>query len=186
MGWVPSPAPQWGQGSECPGPRPQLSLARCCQCQAPPGLSIYAPPPAARCVEPACHASAAPWPPQTLDRDSGDPGLPPGGGDPLGRYSGCLRAPKKLDMHQLHAPGISIWELFKHVEVTAKKKKKRSRCRLCGEQWWGIRPSFILGHVGFNQDGRSRSMANVRRSTTRKTPFGGRSGARYSTRKRCA
>ena len=52
-------------------------------------------------------------------------------------------------MHQLHAPGISIWELFKHVEVTA-KKKKRSRCRLCGEQWWGIRPSFILEHVGFN------------------------------------
>jgi hypothetical protein len=36
--------------------------------------------------------------------------------------------------------------LFEHVEVTA-KKKKRSRCRLCGEQWWGIRPSFILEHV---------------------------------------
>jgi hypothetical protein len=24
------------------------------------------------------------------------------------------------------------------------KKKKRSRCRLCGEQWWDIGPSFIL------------------------------------------
>ena len=29
------------------------------------------------------------------------------------------------------------------------KKKKRSRCRLCGEQWWDIGPSFILEHMGF-------------------------------------
>jgi hypothetical protein len=56
------------------------------------------------------------------------------------------------------------WELFEHVEANAKKKKYR----LCGEQWWDIGPSFILEHMGFDQDGRSRrSMANVRRSTTR-------------------
>jgi hypothetical protein len=30
------------------------------------------------------------------------------------------------------------------------KKKKRSRCRLCGEQWWDIGPSFILLHMGFD------------------------------------
>ena len=29
------------------------------------------------------------------------------------------------------------WEFFENVEVNA-KKKKRSRCSLCGEQWWGI------------------------------------------------
>ena len=37
------------------------------------------------------------------------------------------------------------WELF---EVNL-KKKKRSRCMLCGEQWWDIGPSFILEHMGF-------------------------------------
>ncbi len=37
---------------------------------------------------------------------------------------------------------------FEHVEVYA-KKKKRGRCRLCGEQWWDIGPSFILEHMGF-------------------------------------
>ena len=42
-----------------------------------------------------------------------------------------------------------IWKLFEHVEVDA-KKKKRSRCRLCGEQWWDIGPSFTLEHMGFN------------------------------------
>ena len=30
------------------------------------------------------------------------------------------------------------------------KKKKRSRCRLCGEQWWDIGPSFMLLHFGFD------------------------------------
>ena len=30
------------------------------------------------------------------------------------------------------------------------KKKKRSRCRLCGEQWWDIGPSFILLHMAFD------------------------------------
>ena len=40
------------------------------------------------------------------------------------------------------------WELFEVVEVNL-KKKKRSRCRLCGEQWWDIGPSFILEHMGF-------------------------------------
>ena len=30
------------------------------------------------------------------------------------------------------------------------KKKKRSRYRLCGEQWWDIGPSFTLEHMGFN------------------------------------
>ena len=30
------------------------------------------------------------------------------------------------------------WEFFENVEVNTKKKKKRSRCSLCGEQWWGI------------------------------------------------
>ena len=39
-------------------------------------------------------------------------------------------------------------ELFEVVEVNL-KKKKRSRCRLCGEQWWDIGPSFILEHMGF-------------------------------------
>ena len=39
--------------------------------------------------------------------------------------------------------------MFEHVEVDA-KKKKRSRCRLCGEQWWDIGPSFTLEHMGFN------------------------------------
>jgi hypothetical protein len=29
------------------------------------------------------------------------------------------------------------WEFFENVEVNA-KKKKRSRCSLCGEQWWVI------------------------------------------------
>ncbi len=29
------------------------------------------------------------------------------------------------------------WEFFENVEVNA-KKKKRSRCSLCGEQWWDI------------------------------------------------
>jgi hypothetical protein len=66
---------------------------------------------------------------------------------------------------------------FEHVEVNAKKKKtttKRSRCRLCGEQWWDI-PSLSWSAWASSQDGRSsRSMANVRSSTTRKTPFGGR------------
>jgi hypothetical protein len=39
---------------------------------------------------------------------------------------------------------------FEHVEVNAKKtKKKRSRCRLCGEQWWDIGPSLILERMGF-------------------------------------
>ena len=36
---------------------------------------------------------------------------------------------------------------FEHVKVNA-KKKKWSRCRLCGEQWWDI-PSFILERMGF-------------------------------------
>ena len=30
------------------------------------------------------------------------------------------------------------------------KKKKRSRCRLCGQQWCDIGPSFTLEHMGFN------------------------------------
>jgi hypothetical protein len=29
------------------------------------------------------------------------------------------------------------WEFFENVAVNA-KKKKRSRCRFCGEQWWDI------------------------------------------------
>jgi hypothetical protein len=40
------------------------------------------------------------------------------------------------------------WELFEVVEVNA-KKKKRGRCRLCGEQWWDIGPSLILERMGF-------------------------------------
>ena len=39
-------------------------------------------------------------------------------------------------------------ELSEVVEVNV-KKKKRSRCILCGEQWWDIGPSFILEHMGF-------------------------------------
>jgi len=39
--------------------------------------------------------------------------------------------------------------LFEVVEVNA-KKKKRGRCRLCGEQWWDIGPAFILLHFGFD------------------------------------
>ena len=34
------------------------------------------------------------------------------------------------------------------VEVNV-KKKKRSRCMLCGEQWWDIGPSLILERMGF-------------------------------------
>ena len=34
------------------------------------------------------------------------------------------------------------------VEVNV-KKKKRSRCILCGEQWWDIGPSLILERMGF-------------------------------------
>ena len=37
---------------------------------------------------------------------------------------------------------------FEHVKVNA-KKKKWSRCRLCGEQWWDIGPSLILERMGF-------------------------------------
>ncbi len=30
------------------------------------------------------------------------------------------------------------------------KKKKRSRCELCGEQWWHIGPMLIILHMGFD------------------------------------
>ena len=40
------------------------------------------------------------------------------------------------------------WELSEVVEVNV-KKKKRSRCMLCGEKWLDIGPSFILEHMGF-------------------------------------
>jgi len=36
-----------------------------------------------------------------------------------------------------HARDFDPWEFFENVEVNA-KKKKRSRCSLCGEQWWDI------------------------------------------------
>ena len=39
----------------------------------------------------------------------------------------------KIGMHRDFDP----WEFFENVEVNA-KKKKRSRCSLCGEQWWDI------------------------------------------------
>ncbi len=48
-----------------------------------------------------------------------------------------------------HAPDFDAWEFFENVEVNA-KKKKRSRLRLCGEQWWDIGPSFILLHMAFD------------------------------------
>ena len=34
-------------------------------------------------------------------------------------------------------PDFDPWEFSENVEVNA-KKKKRSRCSLCGEQWWDI------------------------------------------------
>jgi hypothetical protein len=38
------------------------------------------------------------------------------------------------------------WEFFENVEVNA-KKKKRSRCSLCGERWWDIGVHLIAhGH----------------------------------------
>ena len=56
--------------------------------------------------------------------------------------SGCTKVLKKTR-------DAGIWKLFEHVEVDS-KKKKRSRCRLCGQQWWDIGPSFTLEHMGFN------------------------------------
>ena len=46
-------------------------------------------------------------------------------------------------------PGIRSWELFEVVEVVEvnAKKKKRIRCKLCGEQWWDIGPMFIILHM---------------------------------------
>ena len=41
------------------------------------------------------------------------------------------------------------WELFEVVEVNA-KKKKRSRCKLCGKMWWDIGPMWIILHMGFD------------------------------------
>jgi hypothetical protein len=64
-------------------------------------------------------------------------------GVPLGRYSG-YSGPKTIgDMPADFDPGK-----FEHVKVNA-KKKKWSRCRLCGEQWWDIGPSLILERMGF-------------------------------------
>ncbi len=40
---------------------------------------------------------------------------------------------KSTNMHR----DFDLWEFFENVEVNA-KKKKRSRCSLCGEQWWDI------------------------------------------------
>ena len=47
-----------------------------------------------------------------------------------------------------NGPGFRSLGVVRGVEVNL-KKKKRSRCRLCGEQWWDIGPSFILEHMGF-------------------------------------
>ena len=80
-------------------------------------------------------------------------------------------------------PDFDPWELFEVVEVNA-KKKKRSMCKLCGERWWDIGPAFILLHFGFDPQREVQKKANVRRSTTRPTQFGGRS-ARCTTRTRC-
>jgi hypothetical protein len=45
------------------------------------------------------------WKVRTLDRDSGDPGLPAGA--PLGRYSGCSHGTQDQKSAR-HAPGISL------------------------------------------------------------------------------
>ena len=31
------------------------------------------------------------------------------------------------------------------------KKKKRSRCKLCGKMWWDIGPMWIILHMGFDK-----------------------------------
>ena len=48
-------------------------------------------------------------------------------------FTRVLRTKNRRDMHRDFDP----WEFFENVEVNA-KKKKRSRCSLCGEQWWDI------------------------------------------------
>jgi hypothetical protein len=78
---------------------------------------------------------------------------------------------------------------FQVVEVNL-KKKKRSRCGLCGEQWWDIGPSFILDHMGF-EPGREVRVQNLKKYAKcakindPETPFGGRS-VLWSTPTRCA
>ncbi len=64
-----------------------------------------------------------------------------------GGYSGGLRYSENKTRDRQWRD-FDPWELFEVVEVNL-KKKKRSRCRLCGEQWWDIGPSFILEHMGF-------------------------------------
>jgi len=81
------------------------------------------------------------WKVQTLDRDSGDPGLP--AGRSARDVLRVLRTKNIGDMPADFDPGK-----FEHVKVNA-KKKKWSRCRLCGEQWWDIGPSLILERMGF-------------------------------------
>ena len=120
------------------------------------------------------------WKVQTLDRDSGDPGLP--AGVPLGRYSGCSHGVLK-NLHW-HAPGFRSLGVFRECRGECEEEE--------AEQVQPLRRA-VVGHrrsshctLASTQDGRSRrSMANVRRSTTRPIPFGGRS-ARCSTRTRCA
>ena len=83
-----------------------------------------------------------------------------------------------------HAPGFRSLRVFREC---------RGECEV--EEAEQVQPlrRAVVGHRrsshctwALTQDGRSRrSMANVRRSTTRPIPFGGRS-ARCSTRTRCA
>ena len=107
---------------------------------------------------------------RTLDRDSGDPGLPAGA--PLGRYSGCSHGTQDQKSAR-HAPGISLG-VFRECRGECEEEE--------AEQLQPL-PRAVVGHRrsshctwALTQDGRSRrSMANVRRSTTRPIPFGGRS-----------
>jgi hypothetical protein len=56
-----------------------------------------------------------------------------GSGGTPGVHTGTQDQKSTQYMHRDFDP----WEFFENVEVNA-KKKKRSRCSLCGEQWWDI------------------------------------------------
>ncbi len=77
---------------------------------------------------------------QTLESSDSGPGFR--GSGTAGRVLGSggtprvhtgAQGPKNRRMHRDFDP----WEFFENVEVNA-KKKKRSRCSLCGERWWDI------------------------------------------------